>query len=236
MFSEKKRQGLLNKWRTKVYELLVQLKTQEINYKQDKHMEEKTMEECMASLADQTSRNRILESMIEDKKAELSVVSNDNTALNEQLSTLKDEHAKLEKMRKEDLQSSIELNKFIHSLVKQYTTIEESFKVANKKLNHLDQRVEFAKNRLGVIKALYSQKEAKRNNNILEMTSNISSIHGSINNPKEPSNIVGNTNNPQPTEENTSQVQLINQSMIEQEENENFELVRKELTKVTLKI
>jgi chromosome segregation ATPase len=227
MFNEKKRQGLLNKWRTKVYELLVQLKTQEINYKQERHMEEKTIEECMATLADQTSRNRILENIVEDKKAELTVLSNDNTTLNEQLTLLKGENEKLEKKCKEDLQSSVELNKFINSLVKQYTSIEESFRLANKKLNHLDQRVEFAKNRLGVVKALYSQKEAKRNNNILEMTSNISSIHGSINNQHEASNI---QTQQQPVDApNSRQADAQNE-----DDNENLELIRNELSKVNV--
>jgi DNA repair exonuclease SbcCD ATPase subunit len=230
MFNEKKRQGLLNKWRTKVYELLVQLKTQEINYKQDKHIEEKTIEECMAALDDQTTRNRILENIIEDKKAELTVLSNDHTALGEQLSTLKDEHSKLELMRREDLQSTIELNKFVNSLMKQYSTIEESFKLASKKLNHLDQRVEFAKNRLGVIKALHGQKEAKRTANMLEMTSNLSSIHGSINNPKEQSNIVRNSDS---QNADKSILEIVNEADIDEEENENLNFIREELTKVS---
>jgi chromosome segregation ATPase len=194
-FNERKRQGLLNKWRTKCYELLIQLKSQEIEYKQERHAEEKTIQEYAAALNDQNSKRRILENIIEDKKAEITVLCNENTNLSEQLSVLREENENLHKKGHQDLQSTQELKEFVTTLIKQYQTIEDSFRVASKKLNHLDQRVEFAKNRLGVIKALYSNsksQESKRSvNNILDM--NLSSIHGSVNS-IEPLNIVKNNN------------------------------------------
>jgi len=184
--NEKKRQGLLNKWRMKVFELLIQLKSLEINNKQDKNMSEKTLLEYIERLEDASNRNKILENVIEDKKAEICVLNNDNTRIIEQLSILKETNESLEKKSQQDLQSSIELKNFVNSLIKQYQLIENSFKSANKKLSHLDQRVEFAKNRLCVIKALYTKKETNTNEdelkrgNVLDMTSYLSSIHSSI--------------------------------------------------------
>ena len=137
--NEKKRLGLLNKWRTKVFELLIQLKNIEINNKQDKNMNEKTLLEYIERLDTASSNNKILENVIEDKKAEICVLNNDNSRLNDQLSILKDNHDNLEKKSQQDLQSSIELKKFVNSLLKQYQLIETSFKVASKKLTHLDQ-------------------------------------------------------------------------------------------------
>lgn len=182
IFNEKKRQGLLSKWRNKVYELLIQLKSIEISSKQDKNMSEKTLNDYLDRLEVAMNKNKICENIIEDKKAELTVIASDNTVLIEQVSMLKETNDELEKQRKLDLQSSIELKNFVSTLMKQYYTIEESFKMANKKLLHLDQRVEFAKNRLGVVKALYSHKEAHENkrSNVLDMTTNISSIHGRL--------------------------------------------------------
>lgn len=95
--SEKKRIGLLNKWRSKVYELLVQLKSQEISFKQEKNQEEKLIQDCMQKLENESAKNRILENIIEDKKAEISVLSADKTILSEQLSALKETNEKLEK-------------------------------------------------------------------------------------------------------------------------------------------
>lgn len=172
----------MNRWRNKVYELLIQLKSLEINSKKDKNLAEKTLENYLERLEDAINKNKIFENLIEDKKAEISVISADNTLLTNQVTSLKETNEHLEKRNKMDLQSSMELKSFVTTLVQQYQTIEESFRLANKKLAHLDQRVEFARNRLGVVKALYSRKEMQeiRRANVLEMTTNLSTIYGSI--------------------------------------------------------
>lgn len=177
---EKRRIGLLNKWRSKVYELLIQLKSQEINFKQEKSFDQKEIDSYRQQIDDQSVKTRILENIIEDKKAEISVLNSDVSDLNEQISVLKDKNENLESKRKEDLQSSIQLKNFVDEILKNYQLIEESFRTANKKLNHLDQRVEFAKNRLGVIKALYTSKPENARANILDMTVTLSTIQGSI--------------------------------------------------------
>jgi coiled-coil alpha-helical rod protein 1 len=237
--NEKKRGGLLNKWRNKVFELLIQLKTQEIDYKQEQNSSEKKCQEYAQRLDDQMSKNRILENVIEDKKAELNVLTNDNTILNEQVSTLKETNENLEKRRKEDLETTSQLKSFVDSLIKQYQTIEESFRAANKKLVHIDQRVEFAKNRLGVVKALYSRKESKlkeeqaRKCNMLDMTTNLSSIHASIQS-NESNNV---PHNPLSLELPNSMLDFLeNKKTLEEKENdgENTLLIKSELEKVLL--
>lgn len=179
----KKTKGLLNKWRTKVFELLVQLKSQEVQAKQERNEVERARGECAEQLEAETSRVRILENVVEDKKAELSVVVSERTALSEQISALREQNEALEKQRADDLQSSRELRGHVERLVHDYVRIEESFRVANKRLSQLDQRVEFAKKRLGVVKALYAVKKPVVDNRALSlnMTSTLSSIHGSAN-------------------------------------------------------
>lgn len=176
--------GLLGKWRNKVYQLLIQLKSYEISSKQDRNLVEKTLQEYLDRLEEAANKNKIFENVIEDKKAELSVITADKTILIDQVSALRDTNAELEKKHQMDLQSSLELQTFVTSLMKQYQTIEESFKLASKKLVHLDKRVEFAKDRLGVVRALYSGKEIakleQKRANVLDMTTNLSSIHGSM--------------------------------------------------------
>ena len=177
---EKRRIGLLNKWRCKVYELLIQLKSQEINFKQEKSFNQKEIDSYRQQLDDKSVKTKILENIIEDKKAEISVLNSDVSNLSEQISILKDQNENLESKQKKDLQSSMELKNFVEEIIKNYQLIEESFRTANKKLNHLDQRVEFAKNRLGVIKALYTSKPENLRGNILDMTVTLSTIQGSI--------------------------------------------------------
>ena len=178
-----KRQGLLAKWRGKCFELLVQLKSQELSLKQERQSELAAQNECHASLASHASRARVLELELENRQAELSVLSAANESLSERLSAAQQERDTLVQRGKQDLESSVELARFVDSLLKQYTQIEESFRLASRKLSHLDQRVEFAKNRLSVVRALYQSSGSSGNQlkkNILEMTTNLSSIHGSI--------------------------------------------------------
>lgn len=164
-----------------MFELLVQLKSQEINFKKERSDAEKTRCDYMDRLECETSRARILENVIEDKKAELSVLLNDKTVMSEEMNHLREQNESLEKRRAEDLQSSIELKSHVDRLVHDYVRIEESFRVANKRLSQLDQRVEFAKNRLGVVKALYAAKKQDKRPPNFSMTSILSSIHGSAN-------------------------------------------------------
>lgn len=171
-----KRGNLLNKWRTKVFELLVQLKSDELVYKKDKHVFNKTLDEMSDKLENAFSQNKIYENLIEDKKAELYVSMKDNTLLNEQLSVLLSEKQSLETKYEKQIQCSVDLQKFVDSLMKKYQVIEDSFMQANKKLTHLDQRIEFAKGRLDIIKALQVRKENQHKEELKRMI-DLSSIH-----------------------------------------------------------
>jgi coiled-coil alpha-helical rod protein 1 len=183
--NEKKQKNILKTWRNKVFELLIKLKNQEIRFKEEKNQIKKTIQETELRLSAQESQYKILQNLFESKKAELSQINAENKTLNEQFCSLKDKNVILTKKIAEDLQSSIELEKSVISMVKKYQNIEETFTLANKKLALLDQRLEFSKNRLGVVKELNNQKmpvlnqEYNRRINLLEMTTNISSIHSS---------------------------------------------------------
>ena len=226
----KTRESLLYIWRNKVFELLVQLKSQEIHFKIDKDITEKSISEFECLLGEQESKNKILKNIIEDKKAELSVTNTNNAALNMQINELKEVNQSLLQKQSEDLQSSMELKKFVLSLIKQYQCIEDSFKIANKKLTHLDQRVELAKNRIGFIKAIYKRKEShhkeelNRKLNILDMTTNLSSIHCSIE--KYESNILI------PNEFGEIPVENPNYIKINNNEHETLDAIKKELENV----
>ncbi len=165
-----------------MFELLIQLKSHEINSKQDKNTADRTLQDYLQRLEDAISKNKIFENIIEDKKAEISVITADKSVLLESIHSLKETNASLVKKHKMDLESSMELKNFVTRLMTQYQSIEDSFRLADKKLSHLDKRVEFARNRLVLIKTLYGRKEpleAKRGN-VLDMTTNLSTIYGSI--------------------------------------------------------
>lgn len=172
--NDRKRQGLLQKWRNKVFELLVELKSNEITYKQRHHMDQKTIEECMSQLAEQTNRSQILENVIDDNKAEITVLTSKNARLSDQLELMKEENERLIQKCKQDHEVSIKLKNALMSL---YPNIEESFKQINKKLNHADQRIQFAINRLNVMKPVL--KESRRKDELKDLSANISSIHAS---------------------------------------------------------
>lgn len=173
----------------------MQLKSNAITTKLEKSELERERHELLDRLESETSRVRILENVIEDKKAEITVFLGDKTALNERVSELQERNAELQKQGGKALQSSLELKALVERLARDYVKIEESFKTANKRLSQLDQRLEFAKNRLGVLKALYASASAKRTHAEIEqrrsqppqpppnlnMTSILSSIHGSAN-------------------------------------------------------
>lgn len=204
--NEKRYQGLLNKWRTKVFELLVQLKSDALSGRRERHEWEKRRGELCERVEAETSRARILENMLEDKRAEMSVLAAERTALGERVGQLDELNAELERRRADDSQASVELRTTVERLVSEYARIEESFRLASKRLAQLDQRVEFAKNRLGVVKALYEAARRKRASSSappppppttinpttneqkratatlnFNMTSMLSSIHGSAN-------------------------------------------------------
>lgn len=139
---------------------MVQLKSQELSWRRDRSDAEKSQREYEERLETESSRARILENVIEDKKAELSVAMSDKTALSEQVARLRETNEQLERQRVADARASVELRMQVEKLVREYVRIEESFRMANKRLCQFDQRLEFAKNRLGLVKALYSKQRS----------------------------------------------------------------------------
>jgi hypothetical protein len=134
---KKKRGNLLTTWRNKVFQLLVQLESQEIKYKQELNTSKTKIEDQSRLHSEQVNKNKILQNVINDKKAELSVSKANNSHLTEQLNVLKETNDELEKKNNDNIQSSIELKQFINTLMKQYEQIENSFTKANRKLSHL---------------------------------------------------------------------------------------------------
>jgi len=228
--NEKKQKNILKTWRNKVFELLIKLKKQEIRYKEEKNQIQKTFQETELRFSAQESQYKILQNLFECKKAELSQISAENKTLNEQFCLLKNKNEILTKKIAEDLQSSIELEKSVISMIKKYQNIEETFTFANKKLTLLDQRLEFSKNRLGVVRELNNPKmpvlnqEYNRRMNLLEMTTNISSIHSS----NEP-NVSYNLTQNDKKLENVNETQSKFKSEIEEE---GLKLLQKEIKNI----
>jgi len=228
--NEKKQKNILKTWRNKVFELLIKLKKQEIRYKEEKNQIQKTFQETELRFSAQESQYKILQNLFECKKAELSQISAENKTLNEQFCLLKNKNEILTKKIAEDLQSSIELEKSVISMIKKYQNIEETFTLANKKLTLLDQRLEFSKNRLGVVRELNNPKmpvlnqEYNRRMNLLEMTTNISSIHSS----NEP-NVSYNLTQNDKKLENVNETQSKFKSEIEEE---GLKLLQKEIKNI----
>jgi coiled-coil alpha-helical rod protein 1 len=184
--NERKKKCLLKVWRNKVFQLLVNLKDQEIRSNHEKNRIEKFLKESELLVCEQESQLKILRNLLENKKDELSQLNSEKKSLNELLNSLKDTNISLIKKINEDLHCSKELKQSIACVIQKHQNTEDAFTLADKKLTLLGQRIEFAKNRLVVLKDLKSAKrpvfnvEQKVKMDFLEMTSNLSSIHSSI--------------------------------------------------------
>lgn len=229
----KARHNLLTKWRLKVFDLLVKNKTIELVSKQDRNEFKKNFKHLNEKLENAYNQNKIYENLLEDKKAQLYVTIQENNKLSENLIKFSGENASLKDTNEKNLQKTNDLKQFIDNFTKNYFKIEDSFKMASKKLINLEQRVEFAKGRLDVVKALQVHKETHYKDELkrlMNITQNISSIHSlDANMPS-----LNNNNDAQQQQQQQfhSSTQIESNDVNGQNNNNNNQLLKQELEKV----
>ena len=177
---QQRKQGLISKWRLKVFDLLVKNKSIELLLKQDKSKLNITIKDLTDQLDHQFNQNKIYETLLDDKKTQLFTTLQENNKLNDNLNKIKNENNNLKELNEKNLQKTIDLKKYFDNMMHNYNKIDDCFNLANKKLLSLEQRIEYAKTRLDVVKALQTHKETHYKDELkrlMNISENISSIH-----------------------------------------------------------
>ena len=219
---QQKKQSLLTKWRTKVFDLLVKYKSVELLFKQDKSKLNTTIKDLNDRLEHHSNQNKIYTTLLDDKKTQLYTTLQDHNKLNDNFNKIKHENEQFKILNEKNLQKTLDLKKFLDNMSNNYNKIDDCFKMANKKLINLDQRIEYAKERLDVVRALQTHKETRyidELKRLMNMSENLSSIHSLDENKNN-----NNNNNTEKISSQHSSTQLTG-------DNENI-VIKHELDKV----
>ena len=177
---QQKKQNLLSKWRSKVFDLLVKYKSIELLCKQERSTLNVTIKDLNDRLEHQSNQNRIYETLLDDKKTQLYSTLQDNNKLNDSFNKIRQENEQFRVSNEKNLQKTLDLKKFLDNMSNNYNKIEDCFKSATKKLVSLEQRIEYAHGRLNMVKVLQTHKETHYKDELkrlMNMSENLSSIH-----------------------------------------------------------
>ncbi|XP_062978366.1 coiled-coil alpha-helical rod protein 1 isoform X2 [Elgaria multicarinata webbii] len=158
--SLQKHQGLLTRWREKVFSLLVQLKSQEISHRDASKLLERKVKDLEEEVDSREQKVALLFHSLEDKTAEVNVERVRNKTL--QAEALRsNEQAQNLRQRAEAGENALRgLWDFVSRLREQLVEQEEAWKAAVSRLGGLGNRVAFAAKRVDTIQGLVCQKVA----------------------------------------------------------------------------
>ncbi|XP_075042747.1 coiled-coil alpha-helical rod protein 1 isoform X2 [Mixophyes fleayi] len=155
-----KTQLLLKRWREKVFSLMVQLKSEDINKESDdRKMREKI---CSLDNALQESNQQLAlySHTMQDRTAELEMERVQNKCLQDKLAAAHATSSQLSSMTETAEQTVLLLKQMIDSFVQVMSAQEHSFRGALQRLVTLGQRVSFAAKRVDTIQGLVAQRLA----------------------------------------------------------------------------
>ncbi|XP_042311317.1 coiled-coil alpha-helical rod protein 1 [Sceloporus undulatus] len=158
--SSQKLQGLLTRWREKVFSLLVQLKSQEFSHRNTTKQLDWKIKELDEEVESREQKVALLFHSLEDKTAEANVEQVRNKTLQAEALRSKELAQKLQQ-RAEAAESALKgLGDFVSRLSQQLLGQEETWKAALSRLVGLGNRVAFAAKRVDTIQGLVCQKIA----------------------------------------------------------------------------
>ncbi|XP_022104886.1 coiled-coil alpha-helical rod protein 1-like [Acanthaster planci] len=158
--SGKKLQLLLTRWREKVFELLVQLKSQEIvgrNVRRDHKWQVAEFEEKMTSLE---NKCHLLEHSIADREAQLQLERGQSQSLQDELASVQQVAELLDAKLKDYEETVPQLTSLLQSFRQRHAGTEEKLCSLTARLGSFDQRISFAVGRIEILKGLVARKEA----------------------------------------------------------------------------
>ncbi|CAF4461151.1 unnamed protein product, partial [Didymodactylos carnosus] len=153
--NENKRQKLLNCWRTKVYDLLLQLKSMELILKNNRTKFSNDIENLQMKVNDLLHENKLLNTQYDERKIHIQYIESKLQQYDNDISSKVNENENLKQTIKE-----YELNeKIIYGIIEkfQFNTIDELFKNMNKNLSVYEQRLNYINKRVVLLNTLFSR-------------------------------------------------------------------------------
>ncbi|XP_077986701.1 coiled-coil alpha-helical rod protein 1-like [Glandiceps talaboti] len=155
----KKTQSLLNKWREKVFSLMVQQKSQDIVSKKDNNNYisqisglEDELESCQNECA-------MMQHALTDKDAELQMQISKYKSLQEEFSSVQQIATILDNKLQESEQVLNGMKSFVASVAKRNGDMESTLQAAFTKLSSYEKRIDFACSRIHMLQGLLARKE-----------------------------------------------------------------------------
>ncbi|KAM9323905.1 coiled-coil alpha-helical rod protein 1 [Gastrophryne carolinensis] len=153
-----KTQLLLTRWREKVFSLMVQLKSEEINKENDERKMGEKICSLENSLQESNQQLALYSHAMQDRTAELEMERVLNKSLQDELCAAHAKSSRLTNRAEKAEQTSVQLKKLIESFVQALCSQEKTFRGALQRLVTLGQRISFATKRVDTIQGLVAQR------------------------------------------------------------------------------
>ncbi|CAF0922330.1 unnamed protein product [Rotaria sp. Silwood1] len=154
--NNEKRQSLLNCWRTKVYDLLMQLKSMELMLKNNSNKFSNDIEQLQGKVNELLHENKLLQTQYDERKIHIQYLESKLHQSDSNLTLILDENTSL----KQRLQSYEHTEQTIRDMVIKYTMnnqYDDLFKTINKTLAIYEQRLGYINKRFLVLQTLFNR-------------------------------------------------------------------------------
>ncbi|XP_070581825.1 coiled-coil alpha-helical rod protein 1-like isoform X2 [Ptychodera flava] len=155
----KKTQSLLNKWREKVFGLLVQQKSQELVSKKDNQNYRTQIIKLEKELSSCRNECSVLQHSLRDKDAEIQMQSSKYKALQEEFSSVQEIASILDVKLQESEHVLDGMKSFVASVVERNGDMEKTLQAAFTNLASYEKRLDFACGRIQMLQGLLARKE-----------------------------------------------------------------------------
>ncbi|XP_022793035.1 coiled-coil alpha-helical rod protein 1-like [Stylophora pistillata] len=160
--------GLLTKWREKVFALLIQLKSQEVLHEKEERNEKTQLKHLMTELEESQKEVAKLTHILADKKAEQQIEVNRNLALERQLEKCQKNEKTLSSFISQFQMCSCSLQEVAQKTESFIEHVGMQMEEAFKKLATFSQRISFASGRVQFLQGLITHREAQLRSELSE--------------------------------------------------------------------
>jgi len=158
--NQEKRQSLLNCWRTKVYDLLMQLKSMELVLKNNSSKFSTDIEQLQSKVNELLHENKLLQSQYDERKIHIQYLESKLNQSDSNLTSILNENFSL----KQRVQSHENAEETIRHLMTKFAGQnhhDELFKTMNRTLAIYEQRLGYINKRFLVVQTLFNRQLAK---------------------------------------------------------------------------
>nr|XP_033772181.1 coiled-coil alpha-helical rod protein 1 [Geotrypetes seraphini]XP_033772182.1 coiled-coil alpha-helical rod protein 1 [Geotrypetes seraphini]XP_033772183.1 coiled-coil alpha-helical rod protein 1 [Geotrypetes seraphini]XP_033772184.1 coiled-coil alpha-helical rod protein 1 [Geotrypetes seraphini] len=170
--------ALLTRWRQKVFALMVQLKSQEIQHCDDERQIRMKVLELEEELETRNQRQAVLLHSLQDRTAELDMERVSHKVSKDELSHAQDVVMRLQQQTDKAEEMGHQLNSVVKSFHQIVVGQESVMKAAASRLQALGQRITFASKRIDTIQGLVARKSALARLQLEERTKDVAAAEG----------------------------------------------------------